>query len=161
MKEGWSYRGGAGVGERDSFRPAGESVNDSEEIVKKQQFLEKLWLTPNSRMPAPNGQICLFVNCMFCVKVFKIGKVNPKFFNEYLKKRNGSWGYLNCKIKHYVHLCKASFNCSSVKVQKFSRMGFISPEHLTTDFFVTLFKKALWLEPSTIPKSAKISTLSL
>ena len=57
---------------------------------KKQQFLEKLWLTPNSRMPAPNGQICLFVNCMFCVKVFKIGKVNTKFFNEYLKKRNGS-----------------------------------------------------------------------
>ena len=69
----WCRRG-------DSFGPAGESVDDSEEIVKKKrQFLEKMWLMPNSRMQAPNGQRCLFINSMFCEKVFLIGKLNTEF----------------------------------------------------------------------------------
>ena len=43
MKEDWSYLGGAGVGEGDSFGPAGESVDDSEEIVKKNDsFFRKI-----------------------------------------------------------------------------------------------------------------------
>ena len=33
MKEGGCYRGGAGVGERDGFGPAGEAIDDCEEMV--------------------------------------------------------------------------------------------------------------------------------